>query len=70
MPFLKMKSWVEKGQQNDEIRNIEPNVAMNAIFGSAIRMVFLRIDGILESPLPDYLDEYWECSWRGVRAEL
>lgn len=68
MPFLKMKSWVEKGQQNGEIRNIEPNVAMNAIFGSAIRMVFLRIDGILESSLPDYLDEYWECSWRGVRA--
>jgi len=69
MPFLKMKSWVEKGQENGEIRSIEPNVAMNAIFGSAIRMVFLRIDGILESSLPDYLDEYWECSWRGVRAE-
>ena len=66
MPFLKMKSWVKKGQENGEIRNIDPNVAMNAIFGSAIRMVFLRIDGILERSLLDYLDEYWECSWRGV----
>ncbi len=70
MPFLKMKSWVEKGQENGEIRNIEPSVAMNAIFGSAIRMVFLRIDGILERSLLDYLDEYWECSWRGVRTEV
>ncbi len=70
MPFLKMKSWVEKGQENGEIRNIEPNVAMNAIFGSAIRMVFLRIDGILERSLLDYLDEYWDCSWRGVRTEV
>ncbi|MGI9536091.1 MAG: TetR/AcrR family transcriptional regulator [Desulfocapsaceae bacterium] len=69
LPFLKMKSWVEKGQKNREVRNIEPNVAMNAIFGSAIRMVFLRIDGILESPLPEYLDECWECSWRGVSAD-
>ena len=66
LPFLKMKSWVEKGQETGEIRKIDANVAMNAIFGSAIRMVFLRIDGILEIPLTEYLDECWECSWRGV----
>ena len=67
-PFLKMKEMVIKGQENGETRNIEPNVAMNAIFGSAIRMIFLRIDGILEEPLPVYFEESWECSWRGVKA--
>lgn len=67
-PFLKMKEMVIKGQENGEIRNIEANVAMNAIFGSAIRMIFLRIDGILEDALPVYFEESWECSWRGVKA--
>ena len=67
-PFWKMKEMVIKGQENGEIRNIEPNVAMNAIFGSAIRMIFLRIDGILDEALPDYFEESWECSWRGVKA--
>lgn len=70
LPFLKMKTWVEQGQAMGEIRAMDANVAMNAIFGSAIRMVFLRIDGILEGPLTDYLDECWECSWRGVSSEI
>ena len=67
LPFLKLKAWVGKGQQQGEIREMDTNVAMNAIFGAAIRMIFLRIDGILEKPLTDYLDESWECSWRGIR---
>ncbi|MBT8354128.1 MAG: TetR/AcrR family transcriptional regulator, partial [Desulfofustis sp.] len=69
LPFLKMKTWVEQGQAMGEIRAMDSNVAMNAIFGSAIRMVFLRIDGILEDPLTDYLEECWQCSWRGVSTD-
>lgn len=68
LPFLKMKSWVEQGQVYGEIRNIDPNIAMNAIFGSAVRMIFLRIDGILSKKLPMYLEDCWECSWRGVKT--
>lgn len=67
LPFLKLKSWVSKGQETGEIREMDTNVAMNAIFGSAIRMIFLRIDGILEKPLNEYLEESWECSWRGIK---
>lgn len=68
LPFLKMKSWVELGQASGEIRNIDANIVMNAIFGSAVRMIFLRIDGILSNKLPTYLEDCWECSWRGVRT--
>ncbi len=68
LPFLRMKEMVIRGQERGEIRKIDPNVAMNAIFGSAIRMIFLRIDGVLENDLLVYFDDSWECSWRGVRA--
>ena len=68
LPFLKMKEMVIRGQECGEIRKIDPNVAMNAIFGSAIRMIFLRIDGVLENDLSIYFEDSWECSWRGVRT--
>ena len=68
LPFRKMKFWVEQGQESGEIRNMDSNIAMNAIFGSAVRMIFLRIDGILTDKLPDYLQEFWDCSWRGVKS--
>ncbi|MBT8361092.1 MAG: TetR/AcrR family transcriptional regulator [Desulfobacterales bacterium] len=68
LPFLKMKDFVIQGQKDGEIRKIEPNVAMNAILGSAIHMIFLRIDGVLDDSLQVYFEDSWECSWRGVRA--
>ena len=68
LPFLKLKDWVVLGQRQAEIREIDANVAMNAIFGASIRMIFLRIDGILDQSLLTYIDESWECSWRAVRV--
>jgi TetR/AcrR family transcriptional regulator, repressor of fatR-cypB operon len=68
LPFLKMKEMVKRGQKNGELRDIEPTVAFVAIFGGPIRMIYLRIDGVLENALPTYLEECWECSWRSVKA--
>jgi AcrR family transcriptional regulator len=68
LPFLKMKEMVIKGQKTGEIRNIDPDVAVVAIFGSPIRMMHLRIDGILKNALPAYFEECWECSWRSVKV--
>jgi TetR/AcrR family transcriptional regulator, repressor of fatR-cypB operon len=68
LPFLKMRDLVKKGQSDGEIREVNPDVASVAIFGGPIRMIFLRIDGVLEKSLPTYLEECWECSWRGVKS--
>jgi len=68
LPFLKMRDMVIKGQVNDEIMNIDPDVAVVAIFGPPIRMIHLRIDGVLKKKLPTYFEECWECSWRSVKV--
>ncbi len=68
LPFLKMKDMVVKGQTNGEIRNIDPDVAVVAMFGPPIRMIHLRIDGVLKKALPAYFEECWECSWRSVKV--
>ncbi|MFT5702536.1 MAG: AcrR family transcriptional regulator [Desulforhopalus sp.] len=65
-PFILMKNIVTKGIEDGTIRNIDPNVAAVTIFGGAIRLIFLRLDNALENPLPTYLDECWDCAWRGV----
>jgi AcrR family transcriptional regulator len=69
LPFLKMKEMVTKGQQNGEIRALDPNVALVAIFGGPIRMLSMRIDGVLTDPLPEYLEQCWDCAWRSVESE-
>ena len=65
-PFTLMKQMVIEGIEDGDIRPIDPNVAAVIIFGGAIRLIFLRLDGVLEKPLPAYLEECWEGAWRGV----
>ena len=40
-PFTLMKEMVVGGMENGEIRTMDPNVAAVAIFGGAIRLIFL-----------------------------
>lgn len=65
-PFVIMREMVSTGMQNGEISEMTPIVAASAVFGGALRLIQLRLDGILDKPLPDYLDEIWQCAWRSV----
>lgn len=65
-PFTLMKNIVTQGIEEGVIRNIDPNVVAVTIFGGAIRLIFLRLDDSLENPLQTYLEDCWNCAWRGV----
>lgn len=67
-PFTLMKNIVMQGIEDGTIRKIDPNVAAVTIFGGAIRLIYLRLDKALENPLPTYLEDCWDCAWRGVAA--
>lgn len=67
-PFSLMKEMVIQGMAEGEIRKMDPNVAAVTIFGGAIRLMFLRMDGVLENELSAYFEECWDCAWRGVAA--
>lgn len=67
-PFEIMRSVVEEGMRRGEIIRMTPVVAATSVFGGPIRMITARIDGALEKPLPEYLDETWQCAWRAVAA--
>lgn len=65
-PFEMMRAVVTEGIAAGEIREIEPYVAATALFGGALRMIMLRLDGVLDRPLQEYLEEVWGCGWQAV----
>ena len=67
-PFELMRSIVSEGIEQGEIAHVDPIVASTCLFGGAFRLMSLRLDGILQEPLPNYLDDTWRCSWRAVSA--
>lgn len=67
-PFTQMRTMVREGMEAGEVRRMDPLVAATCLFGGPIRMISLRLDGILERPLQHYLDEVWSASWRSVTA--
>jgi AcrR family transcriptional regulator len=67
-PFQAMKNIVIEGIENKEVRAIEPWVAATTMFGGALRMMNLQLDGVLDKPLSHYLDEVVECAWSGIKA--
>ncbi|MHB1567456.1 MAG: TetR/AcrR family transcriptional regulator [Acidiferrobacter sp.] len=67
-PFTQMRAMVSAGMETGEVRRMDPLVAATCVFGGPIRLISLRLDGIVENPLPQYLDEVWWASWRSVTA--
>lgn len=69
LPFQRMKDMVKQGIDSSEIRSMDLTVASAAVFGGAIRLIQLALDGVLEKPLKSYLDDIWACAWRSVSAD-
>lgn len=67
-PFELMRTIVTAGMDAGEIRSMDVMVASTSLFGGPIRMIVARLDGVLQAPLPHYLDEVWDCAWRSVAA--
>ena len=65
-PFVQMREMVAAGMQAGEVREMTPIIAASAVFGGALRLIQLRLDGVLDMPLPETLDEIWQCAWRSV----
>lgn len=65
-PFVKMRDLVQRGMKEGVFRRTDPWVAASTVFGGAIRMIQLRLDGMVENPLPDYLDEVLASCWYGI----
>lgn len=67
-PFAMMRAMVSRGMARGEIRDMDAMVASTCLFGGPLRMITARLDGILPRPLPEYLEEVWDCAWHSVAS--
>lgn len=67
-PFQAMKQIVLEGMANGEVREMDAWVAATAMFGGALRMMNLHLDGVLTEPLSEYGDEVVTCAWNSIKT--
>ena len=65
-PFKKLRQIVQQGMQDGEIKQTNSWVATSTIFGGAIRMIHLRLDRVIEEPLPLFYQELITVIWQGM----
>ncbi|MFK5891920.1 MAG: TetR/AcrR family transcriptional regulator [Pseudomonadota bacterium] len=67
-PFQKMREFVSAGIESGELAPVDDLIAAASLYGGALRLIFLRLDGVIENSLMEKLDDVWKCAWRSVAA--
>lgn len=68
-PFTAMRNIVHSGIEAGEIRQGDPWVVAANVFGGAIRLIHLRLDGLIKEPLPEHYEETINFMWQGMALE-
>lgn len=68
-PFIKIRKIIEKGVTAGEFIEMDSWVAASCFFGGAIRMIQLRLDGLIDKPLPEYYNQVISASSMGLLTE-
>lgn len=66
VPFEMIANMIPQGMRTGEIKTMDPIAASVCIFGPALRLIHLRLDGVLTQPISAYFDEIWHAIWQGV----
>jgi AcrR family transcriptional regulator len=66
-PFVKLRDIVNQGMLGGEIRDLDTWVAAACTFGTALRLITLRLDGVLPDSPDGYAQSVWDSAWRAVR---
>jgi TetR/AcrR family transcriptional regulator, repressor of fatR-cypB operon len=66
-PFVKIRQITADAIKNNDLKDINTSVATSIIFGSAMRMIQLRLDGSIEEPLTNYFEMMMNSIWNGIK---
>ena len=68
-PFIKIREITSKAIERGDLRDADTWVATSLIFGGAIRLIQLRLDGLIEKPLVNYIDVLMSSLWHGLKTK-
>lgn len=69
-PFVAMCDIVQQGMATGEIRQGDPRIVAAVVFGGAIRLIHLRLDGVINEPLMNHYGELIDCLWQGLQPSI
>ena len=69
IPFVKIRSITAQAIENGDIKDINTWVATSIVFGGAIRLIQLRLDGVIDKPLIHYFDSVMSSIWGGIGTD-
>lgn len=69
-PFIKMRDIVEAAMEQGELSKTNTWIATSLIFGGMIRMIQLRLDKVIEEPLPEYYSMLIETALGGLQSNI
>lgn len=65
-PFAIIQQHIILATENGELADIDPVVAASHLYGSTLRMIQLKLDGVIEKPLATYADDLFRCIMFGI----
>jgi hypothetical protein len=68
-PFIKIRNITSQAIKNGDLKHTDTWVATSLIFGGAIRLIQLRLDGLIDKPLVEYLDVLMSSLWGGLKMD-
>lgn len=66
-PFELMLNYVSEGMLKGIIKEGDSMVAVSHLFGGVLRMINLKLDGVLDMHLSTYATELWNYAWNGIK---
>lgn len=69
-PFTKIRKIIARGIEKGLIKQTNTWIATSLVFGGAMRMIQLRLDGVIEEPLNDYSTHFINALWSGLRSDV
>ncbi len=68
-PFIKIRDITSQAIKIGDLKDTDTWVATSLIFGGAIRLIQLRLDGLIEKPLVEYMDILMSGLWGGLKID-
>lgn len=68
VPFNRVYSMLKSAISSGEITCTDASIVSSLIFGSAIRMINLRLDGVIQTPLEGRHQELMRMAWKGIES--
>lgn len=67
--FVRMRRFASDGLQTGELKPMDSALASALMYGAAIRLVCLRLDGVVQEDLFHYFEPLWEQVWTQLSAD-